>query len=74
MDFAGALRLDVPLEGGGMAMMVGRGGMMGGGMGGAGFRGYGSPSGNGYGRSQASPPPVTMALRCSPSSAGGPWF
>jgi FtsP/CotA-like multicopper oxidase with cupredoxin domain len=41
MDFAHALRLDVPLDGGGMAMMMGRGGMMGGGMGGAGFRGYG---------------------------------
>ena len=41
LDFAKALKLDVPLDGGGMAMMMGRGGMMGGGMGGAGFRGYG---------------------------------
>lgn len=37
-DFANALTLDVPLDGGGMAMMM-RGGMMGG----AGFRGYGLP-------------------------------
>ncbi|CAN0295289.1 unnamed protein product, partial [Phaeothamnion confervicola] len=49
LDMAGALTLDVPLDGGGMAMMMGRGGMgmggmgMGGGMGGAGFRGYGLP-------------------------------
>jgi FtsP/CotA-like multicopper oxidase with cupredoxin domain len=44
LDFANALTLDVPLEGGGMAMMMrggGMGGMMGGGMGGAGFRGHG---------------------------------
>ena len=41
MDLANAFKLDVPLDGGGMAMMMGRGGMMGGGMGGAGFRGYG---------------------------------
>lgn len=40
LDFANALTLDVPLDGGGMAMMMGRGGM-GGGMGGAGFRGQG---------------------------------
>lgn len=43
LDLDNALALDVPLEGGGMAMMMGRGGMMGGGMGGAGFRGYGIP-------------------------------
>ncbi len=45
LDMAGALTLDVPLDGGGMAMMMGRGGMMGGGMGmgGAGFRGHGLP-------------------------------
>lgn len=52
LDIANALTLDVPLDGGGMAMMMGRGGMggmgggmgggmMGGGMGAAGFRGYG---------------------------------
>jgi FtsP/CotA-like multicopper oxidase with cupredoxin domain len=42
MDLANALRLDVPLDGGGMAMMMGRGGM-GGGMGGrpGAFNGYG---------------------------------
>jgi FtsP/CotA-like multicopper oxidase with cupredoxin domain len=39
MDFVNALRLDVPLDGGGMGMMMGRGGRMG--QGGAGFRGYG---------------------------------
>jgi FtsP/CotA-like multicopper oxidase with cupredoxin domain len=43
MDFANALRLDVPLEGGGMAMMMGRRGGMGGGMGGTGFQGHGLP-------------------------------
>jgi FtsP/CotA-like multicopper oxidase with cupredoxin domain len=46
LDLANAFKLDVPLDGGGMAMMMGRGGMMGGGgmgggMGGGGFRGYG---------------------------------
>ena len=43
LDFANALTLDVPLDGGGMAMMMRGGGMggMGGGMGGAGFRGQG---------------------------------
>lgn len=42
LDLANALKLDVPLDGGGMAMMMGRGGMMRGGMmGGAGFAGYG---------------------------------
>ncbi len=44
LDLAGALKLDVPLDGGGMAMMMGRG--MGGPMGGMGpgrFDGYGVP-------------------------------
>lgn len=52
LDLANAYRLDVPLDGGGMGMMMGRGmagrgpmggGMMGGGMGAAGFRGQGLP-------------------------------
>ncbi len=45
LDLAKALKVDVPLDGGGMAMMMGGRGMggMGGGMGGAGFRGYGIP-------------------------------
>ncbi len=47
LDLAGALKVSVPLDGGGMmggmGMLRGRGGMMGGGMGGAGFRGYGMP-------------------------------
>jgi FtsP/CotA-like multicopper oxidase with cupredoxin domain len=47
LDIANALKLDVQLDGGGMGMMMGRGGMgrgmMGGGMGGTGFRGYGIP-------------------------------
>jgi FtsP/CotA-like multicopper oxidase with cupredoxin domain len=47
IDLAKAFILDVPLDGGGMGMMMGGGGMgrgmMGGGMGGAGFRGYGVP-------------------------------
>lgn len=47
LDLADALVRDVPLDGGGMGMMMGRGRMggggmgMGGGMGGAGFRGHG---------------------------------
>ena len=41
-DMAGSLTIDVPLDGGGMAMMM-RGGGMGGGMGAAGFRGHGLP-------------------------------
>ena len=44
VDLANAFKLDVPLDGGGMGMMMGRGGTgggMGGGMGGAGFRGQG---------------------------------
>jgi FtsP/CotA-like multicopper oxidase with cupredoxin domain len=40
LDLAGALKLDVPLDGGGMAMMMGRG-MMGGGMRPGAFTGYG---------------------------------
>ena len=40
LDLANALTLEVPLDGGGMAIMMGRG-MMGGDMGGAGFRGHG---------------------------------
>jgi FtsP/CotA-like multicopper oxidase with cupredoxin domain len=46
LDVANALKLDVPLDGGGMAMMMGRGmggGMMGRGMGRGGFQGYGVP-------------------------------
>ena len=46
MDFSNALRLNVPLEGGGMAMMMGRrgiGGGMGGGVGGTGLQGHGLP-------------------------------
>lgn len=45
LDFAGALRIDVPLDGGGMAMMMGRGGMGGAGqgMGPGRFNGYGIP-------------------------------
>lgn len=45
LDIANALKVDVPLDGGGMRMMMmGRGmGGMGGGMGGAGFRGQGVP-------------------------------
>ena len=47
LDLAGALKLALPLDGGGMGMMMGRGGMMGGGMrggmGGAGFGGQGLP-------------------------------
>jgi FtsP/CotA-like multicopper oxidase with cupredoxin domain len=39
LDLAGAFRLDVPLDGGGMAMMMRGRGMMGG----AGFRGYSLP-------------------------------
>jgi FtsP/CotA-like multicopper oxidase with cupredoxin domain len=41
LDLSGALKIDVPLDGGGMAMMMGRG--MGGGMGGGRFQGYGIP-------------------------------
>ena len=41
LDIANALTIDVPLDGGGMAMMMGRGGMMGGGPGR--FQGYGIP-------------------------------
>ncbi|HMA56547.1 MAG TPA: hypothetical protein VKP52_07490 [Pseudolabrys sp.] len=73
MDFSGALRLDVPLDGGGMAMMMGRGGMMGGGSGGTGFRGYGLARSNESGRSRASHPRVTMVRRSLRSRAGGPW-
>lgn len=44
LDMANALNVEVPLNGGGMRMMMGRGmGGMGGGMGGAGFQGYGLP-------------------------------
>ena len=46
LDIANALKLDVPLEGGGMAIMMGRmggTGSMGGGMGPGSFRGYGIP-------------------------------
>ncbi|MFN3656435.1 MAG: multicopper oxidase family protein [Pseudolabrys sp.] len=42
IDMAKAFTLEVPLDGGGMRMMMG-GGMMGGGMGGSGFRGQGMP-------------------------------
>ncbi len=41
LDMANAFKLNVPLDGGGMGMMMGRG--MGGGMGGSGFQGYGVP-------------------------------
>ncbi len=41
LDVANAFKLNVPLDGGGMGMMMGRG--MGGGMGGSGFQGYGVP-------------------------------
>jgi FtsP/CotA-like multicopper oxidase with cupredoxin domain len=41
LDIANAFKLSVPLDGGGMGMMMGRG--MGGGMGGSGFQGYGVP-------------------------------
>ncbi len=41
LDVANALKLDVPLDGGGMGMMMGRG--MGGGMGPGRFQGYGVP-------------------------------
>jgi FtsP/CotA-like multicopper oxidase with cupredoxin domain len=44
LDLGNALKLDVPLDGGGMAMMMGRRGMMGGTMGGGNFRGFGIPS------------------------------
>ena len=51
LDLANALTIDLPLDGGGMAMMMGRGmgggrmggGMMGGSMGASGFRGEGLP-------------------------------
>ena len=45
LDMAGALKLDVPLDGGGMGMMMGRGmgGMGMGGMGPRRFQGYGVP-------------------------------
>jgi FtsP/CotA-like multicopper oxidase with cupredoxin domain len=43
LDLAGALRLDVPLDGGGMAMMMGRMGGMMGGMGPGRFDGYAIP-------------------------------
>lgn len=47
LDLAGAFRVDVPLDGGGMGMMMGRsimgGGMIGGGTGPGRFNGYGVP-------------------------------
>jgi FtsP/CotA-like multicopper oxidase with cupredoxin domain len=42
-DITNALKVDVPLDGGGMAMMMGRMGGMGGGMGPGNFPGYGVP-------------------------------